>query len=244
MTNHRQSEGSGIILNGDRILKGQIPLRLDDYKLDVTNEPVDKLRQLVVDALTHDIDFSTTEHQVITPTRKRWTGTAALNAMMQSVYRPEVDGWLELPRHPWAEDKFTMVRNGDKVIWTANDYNVEIMNGESGIVQNVNEDAEEFEIDVGDRVVLVPPIITYESSTGMRSYDPRKSVDLGYAVTTHKAQGSEYTHVIYVLNKSSLWIQNRSNFYTASMRARKMVRVVTDAKSLSHSVWKQTQLLF
>jgi len=66
-----------------------------------------------------------------------------------------------------------------------------------------------------------------------------KSIDLGYVLTTHKCQGSEFEEVIYVLNRSSKWSQGRKNLYTAITRARKHVTLITDSGSLNYSMWKQ-----
>jgi len=237
-TIHRQSEGSGIVEYGAMILRGRIPRRNDEWSMDITNRPVDALRAHV---LTGGIDFALPSNQIITPTRKTWIGTAKLNAMLQTIYRPESDGWIKVPRHPWAADKSTFIRNGDKIIWTENDYNLEIFNGETGVVCDADEEYDTFSIDVGDRVVEVPPIVFYEGPHGQQSYDPRKSVDLAYAITTHKAQGSEYDAVVYIVNKSTSFMQSRNNFYTGCMRARSRVHVITDQRSLSLSVWKTYQ---
>ena len=235
-TIHRQDEGSGIVENGAAILRGRIPRRNAEWSMSVTNKPIDALREQAADT-----DYSQPHNQVITPTRKTWIGTAKLNAMLQTIYRPEADGWLPLPRHTWAVDKDTFVRDGDKVLWTENDYNLEIFNGETGIVCDADQEAEVFSIDFGDRTVEIPPVAFYEYKGVERSYDPRKRVDLAYAITTHKSQGSEYDAVCYVLNKSASFMQNRNNFYTATMRARNHVHLIADQRSLSLSTYKTYQ---
>jgi len=237
-TIHRQEEGSGIVANGAQILRGRIPTRNDDWSMDITDRPVDTLRRYVVEC---DHDYSLISNQIITPTRKTWIGTAKLNTMLQSVFRPEHDGWVRVPRHPWAADQTVFIRNGDKVIWTENDYELGIFNGETGIVCEVNEDTDEFSLNVGDRVVYIPPNVVYESVRGVKSCDPRKSVDLAYTITTHKSQGSEYDNVVYIINKSASFMQNRNNFYTGTMRARLHVHVITDQRSLGYSTWKTYQ---
>lgn len=260
-TIHRQAEGSDIVVNADRILKGQIPRRLDDFALLFTDNPLEKLRAYVLDARADGVDFSTIDHQIITPTKKTVVGTVKLNAMLQFVFRPETDGWIELPRHTWAQDKHTRIRVDDKVIWTENDYNLPwldhdytpivdehgsqvcgIFNGETGTICRVDTELELFYIDVGDRIIEVPPIVTYEDARGnLKQYDPRKSVDLAYAITTHKAQGSEYNTIVYMLNKACLFMQSRSNFYTGVTRARNHVTVISDQRSISATVWKTQQ---
>ncbi len=237
-TIHRQAEGSGIVANGALILRGRIPKVNDDWSTKFTDYPVDALRAYIREV---DTDYSIPGNQIITPTRKTWTGTAKLNAMLQSYYRPESEGWISVPRHTWADDKELWLREGDKVIWTENDYNVGIYNGETGLVCDVVEAEEEFSIDLGDRIVVIPPVVTYEGPHGHKSYDPRRSVDLAYAITTHKAQGSEYKNVVYIINKTASFMQNRNNFYTATMRASEHVHLITDQKSISLSTWKTYQ---
>lgn len=237
-TIHRQSDGSGIVTNGALILRGRIPKRNDDWSMQITDRPIDALRAHIREDAC---DYSLPTNQIITPTRKTWIGTAKLNAMLQAHYRPESDGWIAVPRHPWAVDKDTFIREGDKVIWTENDYNLNIFNGETGLVCDVMEAEEEFSIDLGDRIVSIPPIVFYEHQYGERHYDPRKSVELAYAITTHKAQGSEYDNVVYMINKSASFMQNRNNFYTGTMRASKHVHLITDQKSLNLSTWKTYQ---
>ena len=145
---------------------------------------------------------------------------------------------VKLPRHSWAEDKDTRVAVGDKVIWTQNNYELEIMNGELGIITQITE-LEEIVIDFGERVKSIPPMLAVTKKDGTLAYvDPRKDIDLAYAVTTHKAQGSEFKRIIYVLNKSSVFMQNCANYYTAITRARNHVTLITDQKSFFASLQK------
>lgn len=234
---HVYRHDGGIAANGSLILKGRVPRRNDQWSMKITDYPVDALVEFLDDNYT--FDFSDVACQIIVPSRKTWIGTAKLNVVLQQFYRPENDGWIALPRHPWALDQHTRIRDGDKVIWTENDYNLEIFNGETGIVCEAEQETGEFSIDLGDRTVHIPPVVLYESVSGVKSYDPRCIVDLAYAITTHKAQGSEYKYVVYMINKSCSFMQNRNNFYTATMRAREYVHVISDQRSLQYSTWKR-----
>jgi hypothetical protein len=69
-------------------------------------------------------------------------------------------------------------------------------------------------------------------------YDPRKSVDLAYCMTTHKSQGSEFDTVIYVMCKSHAWMLDRNNFYTAVTRAKHKVIVISDSKAIGYAMRK------
>lgn len=118
-----------------------------------------------------------------------------------------------------------------------------IMNGESGIIVAINEDGD-INIDVGDRIVEVPHSHTVETAKNtLVQVDPRRNMDLGFCITTHKAQGSEWKHVIYVMNKSTAMMQARPNLYTAISRARESAMVITDQRSLQTSVFQQMSIL-
>lgn len=262
-TIHRQGEGSGIVQNGKRIIGGRIPQRTDDFEMMVTDRPTDVLRDYVKKKYEEGIDYSSIDNQIITTQNKSWIGAAKLNALLQNIFRPEMDGWMDLPRHTWIKNEVA-IRSKDKVIITANNYDIrpehekydsetgeklpvtevdQVFNGETGIVLECTE-LGEVVIDLGDRTVTIPPDLQYDKpapngGTITIHFDPRKDIDLAYAITTHKAQGSEYYHAVYVLNKSTMYMQNRKNFYTGVTRARFHTTVISDQKSLSTSVWRQ-----
>jgi exodeoxyribonuclease V alpha subunit len=98
-------------------------------------------------------------------------------------------------------------------------------------------------IDVGDRVVEVPPVQTVENKAGkLVQIDPRRTIDLGFVITTHKAQGSEWPHVIYIMNKTSSFMQSRHNLYTGISRARTTATLISDQRSLQNSVMNAMSL--
>lgn len=115
----------------------------------------------------------------------------------------------------------------------------QMLNGETGIILAIHPDGS-MEIDFGDRIVEVP--LQYQEYWDKRDTiidtSPMRDIDLAYALTTHKCQGSEFQNVIYILNKSTQFAQSRQNFYTAVTRARKRVIVIADQYSLRVSVNK------
>jgi exodeoxyribonuclease V alpha subunit len=235
-TIHRQGVGSGIVENGQRINRGITPVRKPDFDIITTDEPIQKLEHYLFEGAGKDCKWDSIRHQIITPTNKGWTGTYALNQFLQRLYRREKDGWLELPRHEWHAKLPLRVHVGDKVIYEVNNYGLELFNGEGGIVEEITEFGE-IVVDLGDRHVTIPPIQEYLLPNGdVRQFDPRRDLQLGYAITTHKAQGSEYDTIIYVLNKSSFFVQLRSNFYTAITRARERACLIGDIRSIAGSV--------
>jgi exodeoxyribonuclease V alpha subunit len=213
-----------------------MPARLDDFSYKITARPVDWVYKCITEG---SIDWSTLDNQIICPVKKGWVGTYKINSLLQAYYqRDNTDIWVQLSRHPWAEDEDTRVTVGDKVIWTQNNYTLMIFNGETGIVIECS-DLGEVVIDFGDRSVVVPSSMEVENRQGkVIPIDPRKDLDLAYAITTHKAQGSEYKRVMYVMNSSRAYLLNRNNFYTGTTRAREYVHVVTDQKGLVYSMRK------
>jgi exodeoxyribonuclease V alpha subunit len=243
---HRQTEGSGIIENGSRILAGFSPVRRDDFGMLITDQPVERLKELLVKGDERGVSFKDLNNQIISPRNTSWVGTHALNQTVQLHYQMQhMDGWLALPRHEWDKKNYVQIRQGDKVLIKENDYQIRavgdepdkpsgVFNGEVGIVESI-DDMEAVYINLGDRTVIIPPIVAYFSlKTGKEvTYDPRKNLDLAYVLTTHKTQGSEYQNVVMILNKSVGGLLCRRNFYTGVTRARKTVTLIADQRGLS-----------
>jgi exodeoxyribonuclease V alpha subunit len=115
-----------------------------------------------------------------------------------------------------------------------------VFNGETGIIKDVS--AGYVTIDVGDRVITIPPWLEYLDETGVvRVSDPRLHIEHAYAITTHKSQGSEYEGVVYFICAAAPFNQCRPNFYTAVTRAKSQVLVVGDRRSVGmYSLRPQT----
>ena len=259
---YRQDEGSGIFLNGTRIVKGQMPTKTQDFDLQWTDKPVVSIEEMVYNDATR---WGRIDRQIIVPGNKGWVGTYELNQRIQLIVNPDSEGAFDPVRHKWQVNNKITLGVGDKVVCTDNCYDLRdfferfgefkddgspvgssyipcpdtcmMLNGETGIITEI--DSEATHIDFGDRTVAVPHSI--------HEYNPRanvvyqinyiKSIDLGYVLTTHKCQGSEFKEIAYVLNKSNKWIQSRRNFYTAVTRARNKVTVISDRTSVGYSLW-------
>ncbi len=233
-TIHRQAEGSGIIRGAARILEGYCPSPSDDLAIDICIDPASKLIASLDDPAFVE-KFITIENQIISPVNKGKFGAYVMNTLIQSAARKEHVGWISLPRHKWVSSMPVRVRAKDKIIWTQNNYGLEIFNGEIGIILETSEWGEIL-IDFGDRQVLVPPSQEVESARGTSIIDPRRDIDLAYAITTHKSQGSEYREVVYVLSRSAFALMCRSNMYTAITRAKYKATILTDQRSFQYSV--------
>lgn len=239
---------------------------LGDFYIKMTDRPLDLLRTYVKDQLEKGIDFGKIENQIITPTKKTWVGTQKLNVVLRNLLNPKPVHSIPLERHKWDKDGVT-VGIGDKVVCTSNTYDMrgyferfeewtddmvpimpsfipcpptkQMLNGETGIVTQIYPDGG-LDIDFGDRIVEVPVMYQEYWSQKDTVIDvcPMKDIDLAFALTTHKCQGSEFQNICYVLNKSSVFTQSRQNFYTAVTRARTRAFVISDQQSIKTSVFK------
>ncbi len=241
---HRQSEDSMVLLNAQRINNGMGPKQgSNDFAVTITDRPV----QAVIDAVMHADDaFAKLNNQVITPTNKSWIGTEALNEQLQMMLMPHGRKVMQLERHKWAKNQVS-IGVGDKVMMTKNYYDltaddgsVGLFNGEVGIVTELG-DYNEVVVDFDGRIIVVPPAIQVSYENNIAVVYPQRDLELAYVLTTHKAQGSEYNHVIYVMNKAAMFNLNRKNFYTAVSRARQKVHVITDMKSMSTALATKDQ---
>lgn len=247
-TIHRQGEGSGIVTNGQRILNGFMPTGADDFKVVVTELIIDKLLEYLFEMADAGYDFKTLQNQVLTPANISWIGTHALNQKIKQAFVDTScsDDEVVLPRHDWESKHPVSLHVGDKVMINQNLYEIEseptdeypngeigVFNGETGIYVGMHEDGFSLRIDLGDRIGVFPPYVNRVNRYGKTyQYSVWKDIYLAYAVTVHKAQGSEFQNVAYLMSKSVFKLLNRSNFYTAVTRARKSVRVFTDQRGL------------
>lgn len=222
--------GDAIVDNAQRILRGSIPVRNNLFEIIYDDNPLAVLLEFISEEFTQE------DHQIIMPTRKGKAGTTRANPSIQMRFN-SVGPMLRLNRFDSAEAPLA-VRAKDKFIWVRNDYKLNLFNGEIGYVDWVDSDAGELGIVTGNRAVVIPPRIkTYDMFAGhIINYDPRKQIELGYAITTHKAQGSEFETVIYCMSRSQVWLLNKRNFYTAVTRAKKNVILITDRRAMSLSM--------
>lgn len=258
----RQEKGSDVLIAATAIRAGRIPRKGEHFRIVMTDDPVKKLRALIAEL---PYDFSQLENQIITPVKNRWIGTRALNSMLRNIYNPQGQHAVQLMRYTWDEKSKVVVSIGDKVVCTENTYDIRnyndryekfdhdgravttsfinvpdtqwMLNGETGVVIDIHPDTA-LEVDFGDRVVAIPYEYEEWSERHGRYFMqyPQRAIDLAYALTTHKAQGSEYDNVIYVISKTVSFMLSRENIYTAVTRARKSAYIITDSNALMISL--------
>lgn len=221
-----------IVSNAMLILRGLIPRRNDRFEIIYTEWPT----KYLTDFIKGEQSFAGPNRQIITPTRKGNYGTAKINPVLQLRFNKHRGG-LRCDRFDPDEAKL-VVKPGDKFLWIKNDYKLEVFNGELGTIGWIDEEEGTLGLDLPDRHVIVPPVVKtyswYHSS--IIEYDPRRQIELGYSITTHKAQGSEFETVIYCISRGQAFLLNRRNFYTAITRAKGHVIIIADRRAMYMSL--------
>lgn len=228
-----------IVHNAGRILRGFLPEKNPRFEIIYSGSPVETLLDFVK---KHKV-FAQDSHQIITPTKRGKYGTDRINPSLQLKFNPK-GPTLELARYvdSFKEDAKIppplTVRAGDKFLWIKNDYKLNMFNGEIGRIESLDTEQGSLVLRTVDRSVLVEPRVkTYSAWHGsVIDYDPRKQIELGYAITTHKSQGSEFDTVIYCMCGSQSFLLNRRNFYTAITRAKRQVILITDRAAMGRSM--------
>lgn len=222
-----------IVGNALRILSGKMPQNNDRFTIIYDEHPIEALIEFITP------EFTQMDHQIIMPMRKNKSGTMRVNPSAQMRFNPKGD-MLRLERYD-DNDPPLAVRTDDKIIWTKNDYNLALFNGEIGSITDIESEGGSLSFDNGERVVDVPPLLKYMDRRDGRwkSYDPRKQIELGYAITTHKAQGSEFDTVVYGMCRSQHYALSRRNFYTAVTRAKNRLIIITDRRAMGVSLRKR-----
>jgi exodeoxyribonuclease V alpha subunit len=230
--NYRSNDA--IVSNALRILKGSVPQRNAAFDIVYSGDPIKTMLEMVQEG--EGRAFTGADHQILIPGRKGHYGTMYTNPRLQLIFNP--DGpHLRLPRFE-EDDADLTVRKEDKFLWTRNDYTFEMYNGETGTVHDIDTEDGTLVLATEERIVTIPPSAEYFHPAYGRKiiYDPRKQLELGYCITTHKAQGSEFKVVMYVCTGVSPYLLNRRNFYTAITRAKERVIMICDNRAMSYSV--------
>ena len=228
----RQASQSDIVVNAHKINRGE-PVILDNKSRDFfflkrqdANVIISICIQLIQQKLPKYVDAKPFDIQVLTPMRKGLLGVERLNTILQQYLNPPSQDKQE---REYGQMRF---REGDKVMQTKNNYQIEwqvlsrygipvekgmgVFNGDMGIVKEINTFSE---------------TMTVEYEEGKTVEYPFKQLDeleLAYAITVHKAQGSEYPAVVMPLLSGPRMLMNRNLLYTAITRAKKCVTLVGD----------------
>ena len=222
----RQAEKSAIIRNAHAVNTGRPP-ELKNTQNDfffLCRRAPDRLVQTVVELcrqrLPNNMGIPAEQIQVLSPTRKGVCGTVNLNRALQAALNPPTAGKRQ---KLWGDMVF---REGDRVMQTRNNYDVVwekddgsmgagIFNGDVGVIQEIDPSGELITIQFDDR-------------TCVYTADLLNQLDMAYAMTVHKAQGSEYRCVVLVSAAVAPALMVRGVLYTAITRARELLVLVGD----------------
>ena len=241
----RQASTSDIIVNAHKINRGE-EVSLDNKSMDFfflkryeADIIINVVLQLVKQKMPKFVDATPYDIQVLTPMRKGLLGVERLNGILQQYLNPPDKSKRE------KEHGDMVFREGDKVMQTKNNYQLEweictkfgltvdkgmgIFNGDMGIITEINDFAETMtvEFDEGRKVEY--------------SYKLLDELELAYAITIHKSQGSEYPAVVIPLLSGPSMLMNRNLLYTAVTRARKCVTLVGNDATFNQMIQNTSQ---
>ena len=222
----RQAEQSAIIRNAHSVNLGEPP-RLTNDQGDfffLCRRDGERTLSTVVDLcrsrLPEKMGIPADQIQVLTPTRKGPSGTVSLNRSLQAALNPPKLDKRELQ---WGERLF---REGDRIMQTRNDYDVVWEKADGTVGTGM------FNGDVGKIVQIDPSgewlTVDFDGRTALYGVEQLNEVDLAYAQTIHKAQGSEYRCVVLAAMPAAQSLMVRGVLYTALTRARELLILVGD----------------
>ena len=223
----RQAGRSMIVRNAHAVNAGRMPELQNSASGDFFFLPrrdsarlVDTVAELCKTRLPGKMGIPASDIQVLSPTRKGPAGTMALNRALQAALNPKARDKRE---RVWGDLVF---REGDRVMQTRNDYDV-VWEKEDGTAGSGI-----FNGDVGTILQIDPSgellTIAFDGRTAVYTADMLSELDMAYAMTVHKAQGSEYRGVIFVSVPCAPGLQVRGVLYTAITRARELLILVGD----------------
>ncbi len=229
----RQAQESDIVMNAHRIHRGE-HMVLDNKSKDFfflkrndADTIISVMLTLIKEKLPKYVDANVSDIQVLTPTRKGLIGVERLNGILQQYLNPP-----STKKNEWKGETRTF-REGDKVMQIRNDYQLEwevkgnynitlekgvgVFNGDVGIIKEINDWSKSIVVEFEEGRTVTYPFASLDE------------LELAYAITIHKSQGSEYPAVVMPIMEGPKMLMNRNILYTAITRAKKCVTMVGDA---------------
>jgi exodeoxyribonuclease V alpha subunit len=222
----RQAARSLIVQNAHQINRGEFPrlVKPGEEKSDcyfIEAEDPDEVVRLIVNSVSKSLPNRfgydpLKDIQTLSPMNRGRAGTNHLNDVLQAALNPQP---LAAPGKAEMNRGNRMLRVGDKVLQRVNNYRLEVFNGDMGMVEAIDLEDQMIAVRFADRVV---------------EYDFADSLELahGFAVTIHKAQGSEYPAVVIPLHTQHYLMLSRNLLYTALTRAKKTVVMIGTTKAI------------
>lgn len=220
----RQASRSLIVVNAHRIHAGLMPQRNlgggepEDFYFIEQEDPEEVLRliiELVGKRIPERFGFDPREDvQVLTPMHRGVVGASNLNLNLQNALNPKGDTLV------WGSRS---LRVGDKVMQIRNDYDRDVYNGDLGLIERIDRENQEV-------------FILYDGRRVVYEYSDLEEISLAYAVSVHKAQGSEYAAVILPVLTQHYMMLQRNLIYTGLTRGRKLAILIGSRKALAMAV--------
>lgn len=230
----RQASMSKIITNAHKINRGEYPdLENSEDFFFIKKSSIESVNDAVVTLVTERIPKKygktvTSGLQVIIPTKKSPTGTQAINSLLRESINNPHESKTE------ATIKNTLYRVGDKVMQTKNNYDITckkkndvyetgVFNGDIGIISSIDQKNRQMRVDFDDR-------------TAFYDFNDVDQLELAYAITVHKSQGSEFDVILLVISDMTPLLQYRNLLYTAVTRAKQLLIVVGNEQVINNMV--------
>lgn len=232
----RQAQQSLIVMNAHAVNMGQMPelgaKDRDFFFLRRTNPAsvVDTVCGLCAARLPNNLRIAPEDIQVLSPSRRYEVGTRALNTALQQVLNPPGPEKREKQRGEFLlreGDRVMQIRNNYDILWKKTDGSgsgAGIYNGDIGVVQQIR---------LQDETLTV---LFDDGRLALYSFELLPELELAYAMTVHKSQGSEYRAVVLVLAGGSPFLLTRNVLYTAITRARELLIVVGNEQTVAKMV--------
>ncbi len=221
----RQAQKSLIVTNAHKVNQGQAPelgrVDSDFFFLRRRSEQavVQTVCELCSTRLPNNMGIAPEEIQVLSPSRKGNAGTVELNRALQNALNPQSPGKMERKRGDFSfreGDRVMQIRNNYDILWKKRDGSAAgagVFNGDIGTIVSIDPEQETITVDFDEKYVEY-------------TFDMLNELELAYAMTVHKSQGSEYRAVILAAWGGSPYLLTRSILYTAITRARQMLIIV------------------
>lgn len=222
----RQAMQSRIVTNAHRVVKGEMPVITDnaadsDFFMLHESVPISACRK-IVDLVTRRLPAAysmdpVTDLQVLCPSKKGEVGAQNINIMLQKQLNPPAKGKNEIISRGYTlreGDKVMQIKNNYDIPWfKANDNGMGVFNGDIGILTRIDRAADIINVRFDDR-------------EAMYSVANIGELELAYAMTVHKSQGSEFDGVVIPVVATPQKLAYRNLFYTAITRAKKLIVLV------------------
>lgn len=241
----RQAAESDIVVNAHKINHGE-PIRLDNQSRDFfclekedSHSVLEVMLWLVRDKMPKYTQCTPFDVQVLTPMKKGELGVFRCNQILQKYLNPEEEGKAQMEVHG------TVFREGDKVMQIKNNYQMPwrvegfhgvvieegtgIFNGDCGIIRQIDLMNKEMMVAFDEE-----KLVTY-------GFGDMDELELAYAITIHKSQGSEYPAVVLPLLSGPRVLMNRNLLYTAVTRGKKCVTIVGSKRAVSDMIANQSE---